>query len=124
MHQNHGMMIRRWMKGAVTRPTKSGRIRLAIGETEGISLKGRGCEILAGMKGWRPSACPWLDAGSGFFKRAILAGRRIDRPVFFRGSSVPGLMTRGSVDAGFPFSRNEAPRPPQSDGNAPKRPRS
>ena len=36
------MVIHRWMKGASSRPTESGRIRLAIGETEGISLKGRG----------------------------------------------------------------------------------
>jgi hypothetical protein len=36
------MVIRRWMKGVLTRPTESGRIRLAIGETEGIRLQGRG----------------------------------------------------------------------------------
>jgi len=47
------------------RPTESGRIRLVIGETEGIRFEGRDCEILAGMKGWRPSACQGSKTGSG-----------------------------------------------------------
>jgi hypothetical protein len=34
------------MKGVLTRPTESGRNRLAIGETEGIRLKDRHCETL------------------------------------------------------------------------------
>jgi hypothetical protein len=44
-------------KAFSTRPTESGRIGLAWAKRKGSS-KGRGCEILAGMKGWRPSVCP------------------------------------------------------------------
>jgi hypothetical protein len=57
------------MKGALTRPTESGRIRLAWAKPEGIRLKGRHREILPGMKGWRPSAWLGLETGSGSFKR-------------------------------------------------------
>ena len=76
-----------------------------MGATEGIVFKGRGREILFGMKGWRPSACPiGPKTGSGLVKRAYSC-RTSDRSAcLFRGSSVPGLMTRGLVlDAGFPF---------------------
>ena len=37
--------------------TESGRSRLAW-RNRRDKLKGRGREIIAGMKGWRPSACP------------------------------------------------------------------
>ena len=37
------------------------------------------------MKGWRPSACPWLETGIGLGKAGVShAERRIDWPVFFR----------------------------------------
>ena len=77
-----------------------------MGVTEGLVFKGRGREILFGMKGWRPSACPiGPKTGSGLVKRAYSC-RTSDRSAcLFRGSSVPGLMTRGLVlDAGFLFA--------------------
>jgi hypothetical protein len=39
----------------LTTPTESGRYRLAIAQSKGKGLKGRGREVVAGMKGWRPS---------------------------------------------------------------------
>jgi hypothetical protein len=42
------------MKGASTRRTESGRIRLAIGETEGIRLEDRHREILLRHEGLAP----------------------------------------------------------------------
>jgi hypothetical protein len=60
------------------------------------------------MKGWRPSAIQGLETGSGSSPRGrILAGHRIDRPVFAR-SSVPGFMTRGSGLAAAKSGRNAA----------------
>jgi hypothetical protein len=45
------------------------------------------------MKGWRPSALSiGLETGSGSLAGEFLAGHRIDRPVFFRGS--PGSRSR------------------------------
>jgi hypothetical protein len=82
-----------WTKGVVTRPTEGGRIRLAIGETERISLKGGGREILLDMKGWRPSACQRLDPGSGAQAGAFLPDVG-SIGLSFSPSSVPGLMTR------------------------------
>jgi hypothetical protein len=42
------------------------------------------------MKGWRPSAWHKLETGSGSFAGEILAGRRIDRPVFYPWSAGTG----------------------------------
>jgi hypothetical protein len=43
------------------------------------------------MKGWRPPLDK-LETGSGAPEEDVFyAGRRIDRPVFIPGSSVPGL---------------------------------
>ena len=48
-------------------------------------FKGRDCETLAGMKGWRPSAWLKLETGSGSLSSGrILAGHRIDRCLFPR----------------------------------------
>jgi hypothetical protein len=63
------MMIYRWMKGALNAPDKK-RPRLAR-RTEGKKLKGRHCEILAGMKRWRPSASQRLETGSGSFQADV-----------------------------------------------------
>ena len=41
-------------EGRLTRPTKSGRIRLVIGETEGTRLEGRHREILLRHEGLAP----------------------------------------------------------------------
>ena len=70
------------------------------------------CEILAGMKGWRPSAIQRLETGSGSLSGRISAAHRIDRPVFSAGPRSPVSRpgdARGRRDS--PFSRNEAPRP-------------
>jgi hypothetical protein len=90
-----------------------------VGETEGLSLKGRGCETLLGMKGWRPSACQGSKPDRPLLKRTqVLPERRIDRPVFIQ---VLGLLIRGQ---GSPFSRSEAPQPSSRTDTAPERPRS
>ena len=107
------------MKGALTRPTESGRIRLVIGETEGIRLKGRHREILSGMKGWRPSAIQKLETGSGSFEAGVFLPDVGSIARFFRGSSVPGLITRGcSVDAGVAFSCSSGSAAAKSDNDA------
>jgi hypothetical protein len=54
-----------------------------MGKTEGKHQKAGVQETLAARKGWRPSACPRLETASGSFCGRILAGHRIDRPVFF-----------------------------------------
>jgi hypothetical protein len=89
-NQIHGMVNHRWMKGALTRPTKNGRIRLAIGETEGIRLEGRGCEILLRHEGLAPVRLSKGSSRIGLLNGRILAGRRIDWPVFFPGPRSPG----------------------------------
>jgi hypothetical protein len=43
---NHGIMTSSLDEKRCHAPDESGRIRLAIGETEGTRLKGRGREIL------------------------------------------------------------------------------
>ena len=112
------MVIRCWMKAFSTRPTESGRTRLVIGETEGISLKGRGCEIVTGMKGWRPSACP---LGSKPVRASLRAKSMPDIGSIglslarFLGAFAPGRL--GS------FPRDEAPRPTGRTETAPDRPR-
>ena len=116
---NLAMISLRWMKGALTRPTESGRIRLVIGETEGIRRKGRHREILSGMKGWRPSAIQRLETGSGSFEAGVFLPDVGSIARFFRGSSVPGLITRGcSVDAGVPFSCSSGSAAAKSDNDA------
>ncbi len=80
----------RWMKGALTRPTESGRIRLVIGETEGIRLKGRHREILSGHEGLAPVRYPKLETGSGSFEAGVFLPDVGSIARFFRGSSVPG----------------------------------
>jgi hypothetical protein len=102
-----------------------------MGEPKGIRLKGRDCEILAGMKGWRPSAIQRLETGSGPFSGRILAGHRIDRPVFFprllgvRSRAYdPGILTRGSVDSRDSLFAQSGSRPPSRTEMASKRPRS
>ena len=96
-----------------TRPTESGRIRLAIGESEGISLKGRGREILLRHEGLAPVRLSiGLETGSGSFQAdvflpdvgSIALSSSLDPRAF--GSWMPTV----------PFSPNEAPRPPGSDG--------
>jgi hypothetical protein len=80
---------------------------------KGIRFKGRGCEILAGMKGWRPSAWLKLETGSGSFQADVFLP-----DVGSIGLSLfPVLGLLGPRRQGSPFSRNEAPRPPGSDGN-------
>ena len=103
-------------------PDKSGCIRLAR-RTGGITLEDRRCEILAAWKGWRPSAVQGLETGSGSSPRGrILAGHRIDRPVFFPAprspASCPGMLCgrRGSPD-----SVQWAPRPAGRAEMAPAR---
>jgi hypothetical protein len=59
-----------WMKGALNPPDGKRPHPPRLSETEGINLEGRGREILQGMKGWRPSALPRLDAGSGLVRQA------------------------------------------------------
>ena len=55
-------------KALSTRPTESGRIRLAIGENEGESLKDRDCEIVARHEGLAPVRLSiGLETGSGSF---------------------------------------------------------
>jgi hypothetical protein len=79
-----------------------------MGEPKGITLEDRHCETLAGMKGWRPSAAQRLETGWGSFQAdLILAGHRIDRPVF----PLLGPRAHDPGDPwtpGFPFSRNKA----------------
>ena len=81
--------------------------------------KGRGCETLAGMKGWRPSAIQKrLETGSGSF-----AGE------FLPDIGSIGLSLSAGLGAFAPrnrssLSRNEASRPPSRTKKAPKRPRS
>ena len=52
--------------------------------------KGRGSRDTRGMKGWRPSACPLGSKPVRALCGRILAGHRIDRPVFFREVPVLG----------------------------------
>ena len=62
------------------------------------------------MKGWRPSAARFESRIGLFSSGRTLAGHRIDRSVFFHGSSVPWAHDAGSASwtPGFPCSRNEA----------------
>jgi hypothetical protein len=63
------------------------------------------------MKGWRPSAWPKLETGSGLVKRAYSC-RTSDRlACLFQRSSVPGRMTRGSVGLGSLLALSQVPRP-------------
>jgi hypothetical protein len=57
------------------------------------------------MKGWRPSAIQGSTPDRALYGSGrILAGHRIDRPVFSAGSSVPELTARGcSWTPRFPF---------------------
>ena len=101
------IMTHRWMKGAQDAPDGKRPHPPRMGETEGISIKGRGCEILAGMKGWRPSACP---LGSkpvrARFKRTNSC-RTSDRSAcLFRGS--PGFWLRGRAGSLFRAHRGSA----------------
>ena len=61
-----------------------------MSETEGMNLEGRGREILQGMKGWRPSALPRLDAGSGLVKGAYHMPDVGSIGLSFREVPVPG----------------------------------
>ncbi len=79
------------------------------------------------MKGWRPSASSKDSKPVRAFCGRILAGHRIDRPVFFPRPRFPpahdpGIMARDPW-TGVPFSRSSAPRPP-SRTNTPERRRS
>ena len=73
------------------------------------------------MKGWRPSACQGSTPDRAFFKRAFSCWTS-DRSacLFPRGSAPrPGLMTRGSMDPGFPFSRSIGSAAAESDKRRP-----
>jgi hypothetical protein len=50
------------------------------------------------MKGWRPSAKPKARPRIGLSSGRILAGHRIDRPVFFRGLGLRALARGCSAD--------------------------
>ncbi len=65
--------------------------------------KGRGSRDTRGMKGWRPSAIPKGPKPVRAFCGRILAGHRIDRPVFFRRSRFPGACPGIRGPWGFPF---------------------
>ena len=91
-------LIDRWTKGALDAPDESVRIRLAIGETEEYDLKDRVVRYSRGNEGLAPVRLSQrLETGSGsLIRRAkFVARRRIGRPVFFRGSSISGLLIRG-----------------------------
>ncbi len=98
------MIIDLWMKGVVKVPDGKRPHPPRMSETEGINLEDRGREILQGMKGWRPSALPRLDAGSGLVRQAYhMPDVGSIGLSFFR--KVPGApWTR------VPFSRSSAPR--------------
>jgi hypothetical protein len=92
------------MKGALNAPDRKRPLPPRMGETEGIRLKGRLCEILAGMKGWRPFAWLKLETGSGSFQAdAFLPDIGSIALSFPR---VPGLFALWTP--GFPFSRPRA----------------
>ena len=89
-----------------------------MGETEGIIIKGRGCEILAGMKGWRPSACLKLETGSGSFQADVYLPDIGSIGLSF-SAGPRGFCSEG---ARVPVSHNEAPRPAGRTETAPTRP--
>ena len=94
------MVIRRWMKGVLNAPDGKRPHPPRMGETEGIRFKGRDCEILAGMKGWRPSAWLKLETGSGSFQADVFLPDvgSIGLSLF----PVLGLFS-GPAAPGFPF---------------------
>ena len=99
-----------------TRPTESGRIRLAIGETEGISKTGVR-EILSRQEGLAPVRVSQARKPvRALFKRTYFCRTSDRSPVFFAGPRCrahdPGI--RGREDSLF---RDEAPRPTESGGN-------
>ncbi len=110
------MVLRRWMKGVLKAPDGKRPHPPRTDETEGISIKGRGCEILLRHEGLAPVRLPSSKPVRALFKRAYSC-RTSDRSacLFPR---VPGLLLRGRA---VPFSRNEAPRPAGRAETAPTR---
>ena len=76
------------MKGVVKTPDGKRPHPPRMGETEGMSIEGRGREILLGMKGWRPSACRRSTPDRALYEAdEFLPDVGSIGPVFFRGSS-------------------------------------
>ena len=87
------------MKGGLDAPDGKRPLPPRMGETGGIRLKGRDCEIIAGMKGWRPSAC-LSPKPVRAFKRAYFC-RTSDRSSVF----IPGPRAFVPWTPGFPLVR-------------------
>ena len=89
------------MKGALNAPDGKRSHSQSYGQNGREASKGRSCETLAGMKGWRPSAlCIGLETGSGLLRANSMPDiGSIGLPL----STVLGLMVHGPR---FPFSRS------------------
>ena len=103
---------RRWMKGVLKAPDRKRPHPPRMGETEGISLEGRGCEILLRHEGLAPVRFPRLDAGSGSFQAGVfLPDIGSIGLSFFAGPGAFALWTPGSL------SRSSGSAAGRSDGN-------
>jgi hypothetical protein len=112
--RNLVIVTHRWRKGAHERARQKAPASASHGETEGISSKTGVVRYSYRHEGLAPVRLSKGSSRIGLFSGRILAGHRIDWPVFFRRSSVlvPGFMPRGSPGdqwtARIPFSRNQA----------------
>ena len=91
---NHGMMIPLLDERRCQVARRKAAACASHGQNGREASKGRGSRDTRGMKGWRPSAIPKARNRFGPFAGEFYAGHRIDRPVFIREVSVPGI--RGS----------------------------
>jgi hypothetical protein len=101
--QNH-----RLMRGASTRPTESGCIRLTR-RTEGIRLKRQAFVSCSGMKGWRPSADKEPRPDRALCEAGVFLPTSDRSPLSFpRGASSGSLPGDAPRTPGFLISSNQA----------------
>jgi hypothetical protein len=107
------------MKGVLKAPDGKRPHPPRTGETEGIRLKGRHSRDTRRHEGLAPVRCKSSKPVRALLKAGVFLPHVGSIALSFRGSSVPGLMTRGcSADTGSRFSCSSGSAANRSDGNA------